>query len=328
MVVFAAGPIESKALKNAVSMAIAARTFTKMTLITETTSMPYIHSMTGYASHSADVADGHLSLELRAVNNRFLELNFRMSEDLRVLEGPLRERISAQVGRGKVECRINFLPRSGAHLPTTLDTTVLERLIELAASAQRLAPDAKPLGLGELLRWPGVIAEPRVDNEGLQQAVMAQMDTLLTDFNASRAREGKKLSAILLERVQAIRAHATQLRPRIPEIVALYRDKLKKRLIELAPDLDQDRIVQETALFAQKIDVDEELDRLLAHLSEVERTLTKGGPAGKRLDFLMQELNREANTLGSKAGALDVSHAAVELKVLIEQMREQIQNIE
>ncbi len=293
--------------------------------------MPTIHSMTGYANHSADLtegADGHLSLELRAVNNRFLELNFRMSEDLRALEGPLRERISAQVGRGKVECWINFLPRSGANLPACLDTAVLGRLIQLAASAQRLAPDAKPLGMGELLRWPGVMSETTIDNEALQSTVMGCMDALLADFNASRAREGEKLTALLLDRLQAIRTQAMQLRPRVPEIVALYRDKLKKRLIELAPDLDQDRIVQETALFAQKIDVDEELDRLLAHLSEVERTLTKGGPAGKRLDFLMQELNREANTLGSKAGALDVSHAAVELKVLIEQMREQIQNIE
>ncbi len=290
--------------------------------------MPYIHSMTGYASHSVDVADGHLSLELRAVNNRFLELNFRMSEDLRVLEGPLRERISAQVGRGKVECRINFLPRRGVDLPATLDTTVLEQLLQLVATIQPLAPHARPLAMGELLRWPGVITEPKIDNEGLQQTIMAQINTLLADFNASRAREGEKLTAILHERLQAIRAHTTQLRPRVPEIVALYRDKLQKRLIELAPDLDQDRIVQEVALFAQKIDVDEELDRLLAHLSEVERTLEKGGLAGKRLDFLMQELNREANTLGSKAGALDVSRTAIELKVLIEQMREQIQNIE
>ncbi|MBM4189692.1 MAG: YicC family protein [Betaproteobacteria bacterium] len=290
--------------------------------------MPTIHSMTGYASLSADVADGHLSLELRAVNNRFLEINFRMGEDLRVLEGALRERISAQVGRGKLECRINFLARSGANLPTTLDTSMLERLLQLAASAQRLAPDAKPLGLGELLRWPGVMGETAIDNEALQGAILGRMDALLADFNASRAREGEKLTALLLERLQAIRAQAMQLRPRVPEIVAMYRDKLQKRLVELAPDLAPERIVQEVALFAQRIDVDEELDRLLAHLAEVEHTLKKGGPAGKRLDFLMQELNREANTLGSKAGALDISHAAVDLKVLIEQMREQIQNIE
>jgi len=290
--------------------------------------MPTIHSMTGYASLSADVADGHLSLELRAVNNRFLEINFRMGEDLRVLEGALRERISAQVGRGKLECRINFLARSGANLPTTLDTAMLERLLQLAASAQRLAPDAKPLGLGELLRWPGVMGETAIDNEALQGAILGRMDALLADFNASRAREGEKLTALLLERLQAIRAQAMQLRPRVPEIVAMYRDKLQKRLVELAPDLAPERIVQEVALFAQRIDVDEELDRLLAHLAEVEHTLKKGGPAGKRLDFLMQELNREANTLGSKAGALDISHAAVDLKVLIEQMREQIQNIE
>lgn len=293
--------------------------------------MPPIHSMTGYASLSAELnqgADGHLSLELRAVNNRFLELNFRMSEDLRAIEGALRERISAHVERGKVECRINFIARSAANLPAALDTAVLERLIQLAASAQRLAPNAEPMSVGELLRWPGVMGEMAIDNEDLRQAVMARMDTLLADFNASRAREGEKLSAILLDRVQSIRAQAMLLRSRVPEIVALYRDKLQNRLAELAPELDQERIIQEVALYAQKIDVDEELDRLLAHLSEVERTLKKGGAVGKRLDFLMQELNREANTLGSKAGALDVSHAAVDLKVLIEQMREQIQNIE
>lgn len=290
--------------------------------------MPSIHSMTGYASHSTDVAHGHLSLELRAVNNRFLELNFRLSEDLRVLEGPLRESISAKVGRGKVECRIHYLPRNDTRLPTSFDTVVLERLVQLAAHAQQLAPTAQPLTLGELLRWPGVMGEAPIDSDAVQKTVMEGMDALLADFNASRAREGEKLSAILRERVQSIRAQVMQLRPRVPEIVALYRDKLQKRLIELAPDLPPERLVQEVALFAQKIDVDEEIDRLLAHLSEVERTLGKGGATGKRLDFLMQELNREANTLGSKAATLDVSHAAVEIKVLIEQMREQIQNIE
>ncbi len=290
--------------------------------------MPTIHSMTGFASYSADVANGHLSLELRAVNNRFLELNFRMGEDLRTLEGPLRESISAKVGRGKVECRINYHPRNSANLLTTFDAAALERLVQLTADAQKLAPEAKPLSLGELLRWPGVMGEAPSDSHAVQQAIMAQIGALLADFNASRAREGEKLSTLLRERLQAIRTLAAQLRPRVPEIVALYRDKLQKRLIELAPDLNPERIVQEVALFAQKIDVDEEIDRLLTHLTEVERALDKGGPVGKRLDFLMQELNREANTLGSKAATLDVSHTAVEIKVLIEQMREQIQNLE
>jgi uncharacterized protein (TIGR00255 family) len=289
--------------------------------------MSAIHSMTGYASLSADLDSGHLSLDLRAVNSRFLEFNFRMPDDLRGLEAVLRERISACVARGKLECRINFQPRTRA-AQTTLDPAALLQLVQLTAQAQAVAPTASPLTLGEMLRWPGILSETALDLEVIQQAILERLAPLLADFNASRAREGEKLAAVLRERSVAIRAYATQLRPRVPEIVAAYREKLQQRLSEMTHAFDSDRVLQEVALYAQKVDVDEELDRLLAHLSEIERTLSRGGPAGKRLDFLMQELGREANTLGSKAGALDIAHTAVELKVLIEQMREQIQNIE
>lgn len=289
--------------------------------------MSAIHSMTGYASLSTDLDSGHLSLELRAVNSRFLEFNFRMPDDLRSLESVLRERISACVARGKLECRINFQLRTQAS-QTTLDPAALLQLVQLTAQAHAIAPTAPPLSLGEILRWPGILNETAVDVESVQKVILERLDTLLADFNASRAREGEKLAAVLRERSVTIRAYATQLRPRVPEIVAAYREKLQQRLSEITHSIDSDRILQEVALYAQKVDVDEEIDRLLAHLSEIERTLNRGGTAGKRLDFLMQELGREANTLGSKAGALDIAHIAVELKVLIEQMREQIQNIE
>jgi uncharacterized protein (TIGR00255 family) len=178
------------------------------------------------------------------------------------------------------------------------------------------------------MRWPGVMGEAALDMEAILSAVLDRLDAALEQFNACRAREGEKLKAMLLERIAAMRAHVDTLRPRTPEIVAAYREKLNKRLEELLPTLDHDRLHQEVALFAQKIDVDEELDRLLTHLGEVERILSAGGTVGKRLDFLMQELHREANTLGSKSASLEYTQTSVELKVLIEQMREQIQNIE
>jgi uncharacterized protein (TIGR00255 family) len=173
-----------------------------------------------------------------------------------------------------------------------------------------------------------MLGDSALDGDALQAGTLALLERALMQFNASRAREGDKLKAIILERLQGMREHVARIRPRTPEIVAAYREKLGKRLAELLPTVDHDRIHQEVALFAQKIDVDEELDRLLTHVDEVERVLGSGGAAGKRLDFLMQELNREANTLGSKSVSLELTQTAVELKVLIEQMREQIQNIE
>jgi uncharacterized protein (TIGR00255 family) len=284
--------------------------------------------MTGYAQAVAELPVGNLSLELRAVNSRFLELNFRMGEEFRSLEPSLRERIGDKVKRGKLECRINFSANESAGLPSELDPALLAKLGRLAAQVTQALPDARPLAVAEVLRWPGMLGQQPLDLESLQAVLLKLLDQALTEFNASRAREGDKLKAILLERVGGIRAQVAVLRPKAPTIVAAYREKLTKRLEELLANPDPERITQEVALYAQKIDVDEELDRLETHLAEVERVLAAGGAAGKRLDFLMQELNREANTLGSKAAANDLSQAAVELKVLIEQMREQIQNLE
>jgi len=288
--------------------------------------------MTGYAAESADIAGAHVTLDLRAVNSRFLDLSFRMGEDFRALEPALREHITGKVKRGKLECRLNLVARADAALPTELNTALLDQLGALSASARHAFPEAAGLSVAEILRWPGMLGENTLDTDALQAGTLAMLDRALVHFNASRAREGDKLKAVILERLRGMREHVARIRPRTPEIVAAYREKLGLRLAELLPNLsnalDHDRLHQEVALFAQKIDVDEELDRLLTHLDEVERVLGSGGAAGKRLDFLMQELNREANTLGSKSVSLELTQTAVELKVLIEQMREQIQNIE
>jgi uncharacterized protein (TIGR00255 family) len=284
--------------------------------------------MTGYAAESAEIAGTNVMLELRAVNSRFLDLSFRMGEDFRAMEPALRERITHLVKRGKLECRLNLAARADAALPTELNGTLLEQLGALSAAARRAFPEAGALSVAEILRWPGMLGDNTLDGDALQAGTLAMLDRALTQFNASRAREGGKLKAIIMERLQGMREHVGRIRPRTPEIVAAYRDKLQKRLEELLPTPDHDRLHQEVALFAQKIDIDEELDRLLTHLDEVERVLEIGGAAGKRLDFLMQELNREANTLGSKSVSLELTQTSVELKVLIDQMREQIQNIE
>jgi uncharacterized protein (TIGR00255 family) len=287
-----------------------------------------LRSMTGYAVETADLQAGQVSLELRAVNSRFLELTCRLGEDFRVLETQMRERIGNQVRRGKIECRVNFSPREGGTLPTSLNSALLAQLRTLSEATQAAFPEARPLAVGEILRWPGMLGETTPDPDTLHATTLRLLDAALGQFNASRAREGAKLKAVILERVAAVGSHVDRIRPKTPEIAAAFRDKLTRRLEELLPNPDPDRIHQEVALFAQKIDVDEELDRLATHLHEVTRALNAGGAAGKRLDFLMQELNRESNTLGSKSVSLELTQTAVELKVLIDQMREQIQNIE
>lgn len=287
-----------------------------------------LQSMTGYGVETRDLPQAQLTLELRCVNGRFLDLSFRMADDLRALEAPMRERIAQVVQRGKLECRINLLYRQDAALPASLNPELLERLDQLARSVQARFPAAPGLTVAEILRWPGMLGELGTDTEALHQLALEALAAALEQFAASRAREGEKLKALLLDRVTTMRTLVAELRPRTPELVAAYRDKLRRRIEELLPQADAERVQQEVILFAQKIDVDEELDRLLAHLQEVERVLRAGGSVGKRLDFLMQELNREANTLGSKSAATEFNQTAVELKVLIEQMREQIQNLE
>jgi uncharacterized protein (TIGR00255 family) len=284
--------------------------------------------MTGYAAVSADSSRGRLTLELRSVNARFLDVQFRVAEELRSLEPVLRELIAARVTRGKVDCRF-FLNESGiTQKPQRLNAEALERLRQLSEEARKAFPEAVPLRIGDVLRWPGVIAEEPADEAALAKAVAGMCRQALDELVASRRREGAKLAAAVLERVSAMRARVDAVAPLVPQSIAAYQARISERLREALGSADDERVRIELALFSTKVDVDEELERLQAHLSEVERTVAQGGPVGKRLDFLAQELNREANTLASKSASQTVSECALELKLLVEQIREQVQNIE
>jgi uncharacterized protein (TIGR00255 family) len=287
-----------------------------------------IRSMTGFAAVAADLPGVALTVELRSVNHRFLDLQLRLPDELRGLETTLRERILAGLKRGKVECRITLgRPAAGA-AGLAVDLARVAELVQAAADVARNAPGAVPLSVGEILRWPGVLAEPGVPPAELAGHAGKLVAEALADFSASRTREGTKLVATLVERCDAIEAQIARVAPRIPAIHAAFNEKLGARLREAGLDADQDRLKQELALFATKVDVAEELSRLATHVAEVRRVLAAGGSAGKRLDFLMQELHREANTLGSKSVDAELSQASLEIKVLIEQMREQVQNLE
>jgi uncharacterized protein (TIGR00255 family) len=287
-----------------------------------------IHSMTGFAAQTREVGGASIHLELRSVNSRYLDLFFRIGDELRQAEPALRELIGARLARGKVECRLSLQSGAGAVGELALNGALLEQLAAAEATIRARLPQAAALSVGEVLRWPGMLADDGVSFERLQPAVVELTRTALDELVATRAREGAKLADMIRERITRMHELVAQAQPRMPALIAEYQEKLATRLRDALASLDEDRIRQEVALFAQRIDVAEELNRLAAHLDEVERILAKGGAAGKRLDFLMQELNREANTLASKAAASDVTGIAMEMKVLIEQMREQVQNIE
>lgn len=285
--------------------------------------------MTGYAQASAGSPRGTLSLELRSVNARYLDVQFRIADELRALEPVLREQIVARIARGKVDCRVALAEGEG--VTPRLNEEALRRLRAVAEAARRAFPDAAPPSLAEVLRWPGVLATDS-DADALRSAAAALCRRALDELSATRTREGAKLAAGIVERVREMRAQVEKVMPLVPEAIAAYQQKITERLREaigsaIEPALD-DRIRTEIALFASKADVAEELDRLRAHLGEVERVLGAGGAVGKRLDFLAQELNREANTLASKAASAAVSDCALELKLLVEQIREQAQNLE
>jgi uncharacterized protein (TIGR00255 family) len=287
-----------------------------------------IYSMTGYAARTLDLECGALQIELKSVNSRYLDIQFRVCEELRVAEPALREMFGARLARGKLECRMGFSASSARAQATVLNADLLQRLKAFEAQVRGELPDAAPLSVSDVLRWPGMFGDDSLDSATLVPAALALAKEALDDFTASRAREGEKLAAVIMERVARMRALVREVEPRIPAAQAAFQEKLKQRLAEALGSADDERIRQEVAVFAVRIDVAEELARLSTHLDEVERVLAAGGACGKRLDFLMQELNREANTLGSKSVVAEVSQTAMELKLLIEQMREQIQNLE
>lgn len=284
--------------------------------------------MTGYAAASREFAYGVLNLELRSVNHRYLDLQFRLPDELRAVEPVLRETLGAHLTRGKVECRVTFTAAAAGPRAPQLNEALLRQLIALNARVRSALPDAGGLDAADLLRWPGMIGAEALPVEDLKDACRELLPAVLSEFTAARAREGEKLKQVMLERVAGMERLLAGIMPRIPRVIALYQERLAARLKEAFSAGDDERIRQEVALFATKIDIDEELSRLTAHVAELKRVLANGGTVGKKLDFLMQELNREANTLGSKSADLTVTQAALELKLLIEQMREQLQNIE
>lgn len=294
--------------------------------------------MTGYASASRDTAAGRVVLELRSINSRFLDLVFRLPDDLRAAEAGLREVVASGVARGKVECRIALQKLPSDSRQPAIDRGLLAQLLTIADDIRALAPDAAPPSVADLMRWPGVMAEPASDPEALTRSVVELGRQALRELVASRAREGEKLGQAILERAERMSAIVARLEADAPALLAAFEQKLVERLRAALTDATtgsalpvaeaMERVRQEVTLYGIRIDIAEELSRLAVHIEELRRIVAGGGQVGKRLDFLMQELNREANTLGSKAANIDLTSAAVELKLLIEQIREQVQNLE
>jgi uncharacterized protein (TIGR00255 family) len=287
-----------------------------------------ILSMTGFASQENNTANGVLLIELRSVNHRYLELQLKLDDHVRSFETITRELIQAKLGRGKVDIRINLMRDSAQSSTSSLNHSVLQQIAESAKTAAQYFPNTQPVNMLEILRMPGVMATEALDAEQLESDLKAALNQVLNDLIAAKSREGNKLKIIILERVQQVEQFVAKVKPMMPALIKQYQAKLTAKLSDAITGNEDERIRQEIVLFAQRIDVDEELVRLSAHIDEVKRILNADAAAGKRLDFLMQEMNREANTLGSKSVAVETSQISMELKVLIEQMREQIQNIE
>ncbi|MFP5381455.1 MAG: YicC/YloC family endoribonuclease [Gammaproteobacteria bacterium] len=285
-------------------------------------------SMTGFAARTLNLNHASVAIDLRSVNQRYLELHFRLSDEFRPLEPQLRELLQQHLARGKVECRIGLALATAASLDNGLEPAILERLAHWQSEIRQRLPDAAPLSVNELLRWPGAVRSEGVSQDELNEAVLSGLRATLDDLVESRRREGTRLRQHILDRLAAAEAQVTALQPLLPTLVAAQREKLAERLREALGEAGHERLAQEVALATQKADVDEELSRLATHFAEVRRVLDQPGAIGKRLDFLMQELHRETNTLGAKSVAVETSRASLELKVLIEQMREQVQNIE
>ncbi|HTO17876.1 MAG TPA: YicC/YloC family endoribonuclease [Pseudomonas sp.] len=286
-----------------------------------------VHSMTAFARSERAGAYGTLSWELRSVNHRYLEPHLRLPDSFRDLEGPVREALRQGLSRGKVECTLRFT-EAGSGQTLQVDRERAAQLITAAEEVAALIRQPAPINPLEVLGWPGVLVGDAADPQALNAAALELFGEALAQLREGRAREGAELARLLEERLDAIRAEVATLREQVPQMLGLQRQKILDRFAELRLEADSQRLEQELVMLAQKSDVAEELDRLNTHVGEVRRVLKSGGAAGRRLDFLMQELNREANTLGSKAYDPRSTQAAVNLKVLIEQMREQVQNIE
>ena len=287
-----------------------------------------IRSMTAFARQEADTGQGILSWEIRSVNHRYLEMGIRLPDELRAAEPAIRQRINARLGRGKVDCACRYRPAATATAPISLDQDNLSRLLAACEEISGRLPQSIPLNPLELLSWPGVVCEEEVDTRPLRDRSLALLDQTLNELVVSREREGARIRELLVQRSEAMNELVASARRLLPEIRTALRAKLLDRLAGLDTPADPGRLEQELVFLVQKLDVDEEMDRLAGHIEEVRHVLEHDDPVGRRLDFLMQEMNREANTLGSKSVAAETTKISVELKVLIEQMREQVQNVE
>lgn len=298
------------------------------------------YSMTGFASVQSITRAGTLSLELRSVNSRFLDLNFRMADDLRQIEPLIREKLMKSLSRGKVECRISWGRAEGEKRIPKVDLEQVKQLAELETTIQSALPKASGFRITDILNWPGVVEDNSLSGDELQEIISKLCDQAVDALKQSREREGAGLAAVLLEKIDGMEAIVDSLLPMLPQFLAHYEGKIRERMTEAfdkiiadkashltVEDLEE-RIKHEVALHSVRIDVKEEIERLQTHFKEVRRILAQGGVVGKRLDFVTQELNREANTLGSKAHAIAQTQASIDLKVLVEQFREQVQNIE
>ncbi len=287
-----------------------------------------IRSMTAFARSECTEAWGTGYWELRSVNNRYLDVSPRLPEEARAIESAVRERVRARLRRGKVDCTLRLSLGANDDASLELDLDLARRIADATREIGALLHDPARVSAVDLLRWPGVVQTRSTDIDTLGKDVLALLDEALTELVTTREREGRHIAELLAKRCDEIRTIVAAVRERLPEVLAACRQRLHDRLAELTEQLDEQRLEQEIVLVAQKTDVAEELERLDAHVKEVQRVLDNEQPAGRRLDFLMQELNREANTLGSKSIDTETTRASVDLKVLIEQMREQIQNVE
>jgi len=285
-------------------------------------------SMTAFARQETSANWGIMTLELRSVNHRFLEMNLRLPEEIRSIEPKIRERISKQLKRGKLDISLRLQTTQNNSNNIIIDKELAAKVVSTCQEIDKLIGTPAMLNSIEILRWPGVITSPEIDNDELQQAFIVLLDNAISELVECRQREGSKLEKIIRSRCEKMTSIVAKVRQRLPEVNKLVRDKILTKLNDSQLELDENRFAQEVAYMVQKMDVDEEMDRLSTHIVEVERVLTEEQAIGRRLDFLMQELNREANTLGSKSADTDTTNCSVELKVLIEQIREQVQNIE
>ena len=286
------------------------------------------NSMTAFARETSSTEWGTVTCELRSVNHRYLEINPRLSEELRQLEPRIREAVSGRIKRGRVDCYLKLQAHEVPQEDFDVDQALLVRVAKLGGDTLKQFPHLAPLAVSDVLRWPGVVQVRGVDSQELIDTAMSLVNRALERIGTDRAREGERLKAAIEERLDEAKTLAGGLKARLPELTEAFRQRITEKLEDAGVKLDPERVEQELVLYVQKSDATEEIDRLRIHLDEVGEVLAAQGAIGRRLDFLMQELNREANTLGAKSFHMDLTQASVDLKVLIEQMREQIQNIE